>query len=970
MALVLSTGISAQSPKPQPPAAVLKGQQPAFTLAQRSYEFRGGGGDECLNANQLTVGTSCAPVTFDATSATESQAPVQCGAFTSPDANDLWFSFVATSPFTDLTVTGLGDFDAVIQYYSGPCGNLVAQGCIDNTFPPNSTIETGTLATTPGQTYYFRVYYYSEPLPTNFQFTVCLVGATSSDYCTAGATNVATNFEKIANVTFADINNNSTSFAGYEDFTAVTGNVTTGTSYPFSLTTVNPWQDDQVLVWIDANQDSDFDDAGELVFTSTVGEGPYVGNITIPVNATLGQTRMRVRMHDSAAGPNATPCGTSTYGQVEDYTLDITDSGIEPPPNDECTGAVPQDLNVGSTVTFSGDNTGATVLAGTNFVVVWEAFTLSTCATVTVNYCVPGSVFEDFLVNLAVQCPDVLTGIQTGTVANNCTVTFTELQAGTYYIPVLVDPASTPVGAYTIAASAVACPAGYCSASATNVTATFEKISNVAFVNINNPSTLPDGYEDFTAIVGNVDRGTTNNITVTLANGYATDEVRVWVDLDQSETFEANELVYTSALGVGPHTGPISIPANATLGQTRMRIRLHDTDLGPNANPCGTSTYGQVEDYTLNITDSGIEPPPNDECTGAVAQNLNVGSTVTYTGDNTGATVLVGTNFVVVWEAFTLSTCATVTVNYCVPGSVFEDFLVNLAVQCPDVLNGILGGTVANNCTVTFTELQAGTYYIPVLVDPLLTPVGPYTIAVSAVACPEGYCSASATNVTATFEKIANVTYSDINNPSSSAVGYEDFTGVVGNVARGSNQPITVTLSNGYATDQVLVWIDLDQSESFEPNELLYTSTLGVGPHTGTISIPQNATLGATRMRVRLHDTDLGPNAAACGTSTYGQVEDYTITIDLTTGVDQAAEVEMGVFPNPTNGDFSIRYGADGRVDLELLDMTGRLVHTEQLIVVSGELSQVSLAGRLAPGTYLLRLNSDLGRSEQRIVIH
>jgi hypothetical protein len=57
-------------------------------------------------------------------------------------------------------------------------------------------------------------------------------------------------------------------------------------------------------------------------------------------------------------------------------------------------------------------------------------------------------------------------------------------------------------------------------------------------------------------------------------------------------------------------------------------------------------------------------------------------------------------------------------------------------------------------------------------------------------------------------------------------------------------------------------------------------------------------------------------------------------------------------------------------VDLELLDMTGRLVHTEQLIVVSGELSQVSLAGRLAPGTYLLRLNSDLGRSEQRIVIH
>jgi hypothetical protein len=30
---------------------------------------------------------------------------------------------------------------------------------------------------------------------------------------------------------------------------------------------------------------------------------------------------------------------------------------------------------------------------------------------------------------------------------------------------------------------------------------------------------------------------------------------------------------------------------------------------------------------------------------------------------------------------------------------------------------------------------------------------------------------------------------------------------------------------------------------------------------------------------------------------------------------------------------------------------------------------QLSLAGRLAPGTYILRMNSDLGRSEQRIVV-
>jgi hypothetical protein len=41
------------------------------------------------------------------------------------------------------------------------------------------------------------------------------------EYCTAGAT--STSFEKISNVTFANITNNSTSTAGYEDFTSVTG---------------------------------------------------------------------------------------------------------------------------------------------------------------------------------------------------------------------------------------------------------------------------------------------------------------------------------------------------------------------------------------------------------------------------------------------------------------------------------------------------------------------------------------------------------------------------------------------------------------------------------------------------------------------------------------------------------------------------------------------------------------------------
>ena len=54
-------------------------------------------------------------------------------------------------------------------------------------------------------------------------------------------------------------------------------------------------------------------------------------------------------------------------------------------------------------------------------------------------------------------------------------------------------------------------------------------------------------------------------------------------------------------------------------------------------------------------------------------------------------------------------------IGYWVPGSEFSDFLINLSVGCPDFLTGILTGTVSvDNCTLSFAELAAGTYYIPV----------------------------------------------------------------------------------------------------------------------------------------------------------------------------------------------------------------------------------------------------------------
>ena len=147
------------------------------------------------------------------------------------------------------------------------------------------------------------------------------------NYCTAGATN--TSYEKISNVTFANINNNSTSTAGYEDFTAVTGNISKGQTYTFTATfSGTSYDEDQVFVWIDFNQDGDFEDSDEQVLVTTTKKSPWTGSIIIPATAASGKTRMRVRLHDSSLTPNSTSCGTSSFGQVEDYSVNIGELAV------------------------------------------------------------------------------------------------------------------------------------------------------------------------------------------------------------------------------------------------------------------------------------------------------------------------------------------------------------------------------------------------------------------------------------------------------------------------------------------------------------------------------------------------------------------------------------------------------------------------------------------------------------------
>lgn len=157
------------------------------------------------------------------------------------------------------------------------------------------------------------------------------------------------------------------------------------------------------------------------------------------------------------------------------------------------------------------------------------------------------------------------------------------------------DAASCTESSFTTGAS------GYCDAGITATTPD-ELISRVVLAGaIDNPSTGGSGYQNHTAVIGNVIKGQQYLLTVTSAPVYSVDGVIAWIDYNQDQIFSDDEKTVL-AFSSGTSTANITIDnPNLVFGNTRMRIRLHYNE--PNITACGNSAYGEVEDYTLNIQD-------------------------------------------------------------------------------------------------------------------------------------------------------------------------------------------------------------------------------------------------------------------------------------------------------------------------------------------------------------------------------
>lgn len=162
------------------------------------------------------------------------------------------------------------------------------------------------------------------------------------------------------------------------------------------------------------------------------------------------------------------------------------------------------------------------------------------------------------------------------------------------------------------------------------------------------------------------------------------------------------------------------------------------------------------------------------------------------------------------------------------------------------------------------------------------------------------------------------------------------------------------------------LWIDLNQDGIFTDDEILLESEEG-SPETvvGTVTIPDDATLGDTRMRISMkYVGGFGAqDVLPCELYNYGEAEDYCITlVESTIGLEDEAYLSgFEIYPNPNAGNFIINIEqalgtATEKLNFEVMDLTGKTVFSKQ---VNYGTSNVSLS--VAAGAYIYRLSNGQG---------
>ena len=225
---------------------------------------------------------------------------------------------IVASPAANTGGTPSGNGSAYTANLAYTSGTAFGNGFVAYKGTTSPQIITGL---TSGITYFFKVFTRNGA---NWSVGV-EASTTTTSYCGAplhtGTLDYITN-TTVAATTLNSSNGVSLTALGYSLISPTPSNNTAvlgqGVSYPITITVSScPIQ---IALWVDFNQNGAFETT-EYFLASCSGSSA-TATIAVPVGATLGTTRMRIRAR-AAAFTNAQACLSFVSGETEDYTITI-----------------------------------------------------------------------------------------------------------------------------------------------------------------------------------------------------------------------------------------------------------------------------------------------------------------------------------------------------------------------------------------------------------------------------------------------------------------------------------------------------------------------------------------------------------------------------------------------------------------------------------------------------------------------
>lgn len=421
----------------------------------------------------------------------------------------------------------------------------------------------------------------------------------------------------IRSFSFNDFVHNSGNDRGYGDYTKVFSKVVRDSSYDIRFQSIDAERGDYFKIWIDLNQDNDFEDEGELVKNFKVGstERYIYSQIHIPVDASVGITRMRISI---SGDEHAEPCDTRGYREVEDYTLiiegnefkadleeiDVHYDSTRVDPDCRIPTGFKLDYIGYSYTKFDWDLTSG------HFQLRFRTPSYNKGKWVYTSW---SSISERTLV--LDPCTEYEVQVR-----RNCDG----------YLSEFFSKFSESIFVTTKGCDDLYCYSYGISGRGGDWGANW--IERFKLNTINNNSGHNGGYANFTNQSTTLEKG--NKYDIDILPGYFRyySYTNVWIDYNQDNDFnDEGELAFQ-----GFHhddewiLGEITVPTTALNGPTRMRVSIGLYDY---PNPCDTKGYRDVEDYTV-IIQGEVSTPPNSEETESETTSETEEDTNTETENN------------------------------------------------------------------------------------------------------------------------------------------------------------------------------------------------------------------------------------------------------------------------------------------------------------------------------------------------